>query len=363
MVITFKTLITEPMGEVFLFSLDTTTWQLSWCRDSPKEYGFESLFCNHTQTCCHSPAHVHNTGKRTCGPHPEVGAEDVRVAPCHQQDALDALAQHLRGVQVLQDGLQAAHHQLGREEDRHNTEHQSKRHYRCIHLFIRPMNGLWIHFTHAYSVVQWALSPFGDYTGRSPIQWEMMNPQIECVKCRPLEHGESDHHRSAVIHSLALYSDSTVEGFGGEYRGKKRLVYESPFQLTCNLLCREAFGNGQNATLAEINIHDMKISLTFTTTISVGMCWTADCIWMTSTQLNSQPKGLRRPYLHYWREGLLLPHHLQGLVGGHQVQELDLVLGGGADLEEDPLKDPLGLVAERGAQQAQASSRLLTQLL
>lgn len=42
----------------------------------------------------------------------EVGAEDVRVAACYQQDALHTLTQQLRSVQVLQNGLEAAHHQL-----------------------------------------------------------------------------------------------------------------------------------------------------------------------------------------------------------------------------------------------------------
>lgn len=47
----------------------------------------------------------------------EVGAEDVRVAASHQQDTLHALAQQLRGVQVLQNGLEAAHHQLHSKEN------------------------------------------------------------------------------------------------------------------------------------------------------------------------------------------------------------------------------------------------------
>lgn len=44
--------------------------------------------------------------------HPEVGAEDMGVAAGHLQDAPDALTEQLRRVHVLQDGLEAAHHQL-----------------------------------------------------------------------------------------------------------------------------------------------------------------------------------------------------------------------------------------------------------
>lgn len=64
-------------------------------------------------------------------PHPKVGAEDVWVAACYQQDAPDTLTQQLWSIQVLQDGLQAAHHQLGTKTNptqpiitQHNTKTQ-----------------------------------------------------------------------------------------------------------------------------------------------------------------------------------------------------------------------------------------------
>ena len=44
--------------------------------------------------------------------HPEVGTEDMWVGAGHLQNALDNLTQQLWRVQVLQDGLQTAHHKL-----------------------------------------------------------------------------------------------------------------------------------------------------------------------------------------------------------------------------------------------------------
>lgn len=62
------------------------------------------------------------------------------------------------------------------------------------------------------------------------------------------------------------------------------------------------------------------------------------------------------------REGLPLPSCLQGSLGSHQVEQLHLITATGRQLDEEPLKDALGLIAKRRAQQAQAGCRFLTQL-
>lgn len=71
---------------------------------------------------------------------------------------------------------------------------------------------------------------------------------------------------------------------------------------------------------------------------------------------------MRCRYLHHVREGLPLPGRLQGSLGSHQVEQLHLVAATGRQLDEEPLEDALGLVAERRAQQAHAGRRFLTQL-
>lgn len=72
--------------------------------------------------------------------------------------------------------------------------------------------------------------------------------------------------------------------------------------------------------------------------------------------------AVRCCYLHHVREGLPLPGRLQGSLGSHQVEQLHLVAATGRQLDEEPLEDALGLVAERRAQQAHAGRGFLTQL-
>lgn len=50
--------------------------------------------------------------KTACPSYSEVGAEYVWITTGHQQNTLYTLAQQFRCVQVLQDRLKAAHHQL-----------------------------------------------------------------------------------------------------------------------------------------------------------------------------------------------------------------------------------------------------------
>jgi len=67
-------------------------------------------------------------------------------------------------------------------------------------------------------------------------------------------------------------------------------------------------------------------------------------------------------YLHDWGEGLPLASCLQSPVRGDQIQKLDLVAAAAAELQEEPLEDALGLVADGATQQPQAGRRLLSHL-
>lgn len=62
------------------------------------------------------------------------------------------------------------------------------------------------------------------------------------------------------------------------------------------------------------------------------------------------------------REGLPLSGSLQSALRRHQVQQLHLVTTARGELEEEPLEDALGLVAEHRAEETQTGRGVLTQL-
>ena len=104
------------------------------------------LSCNVTNNFGASPHG--KTGEAGQPTHPKVGTEDVWVGAGHLQNTLDTLTQQLRRVQVLQDGLQAAHHKLKHRRPDHQPKSTNDRTEGAVASATYLIHGLFFsHFT------------------------------------------------------------------------------------------------------------------------------------------------------------------------------------------------------------------------